>query len=54
VHTGIWWENVRERGPLEELGVDGKLIFEWNLNISNVRVWPGLIWLWIVKGGGLL
>jgi len=23
VHAGIWWENMRKRGHLEDLSVDG-------------------------------
>jgi len=30
--TGFWWVNMNERGHLEVLGVDGRLILEWNLN----------------------
>jgi hypothetical protein len=29
VHTGFWWENLKERGQLEDLGVDGKIILKW-------------------------
>jgi hypothetical protein len=28
--TGIWWGNLRERGHLEEAGVDGKIILRWS------------------------
>jgi hypothetical protein len=25
VHIGFWWENLRERNNLEDLGVEGKM-----------------------------
>jgi hypothetical protein len=28
-YTGFWWENVRERGRLEDPGVDGRIILRW-------------------------
>jgi hypothetical protein len=26
--AGFWWENIRERGHLEELSVDGRIILK--------------------------
>ena len=26
VYTGFWWENLRERGNLGDLGVNGRII----------------------------
>jgi hypothetical protein len=28
VHTGFWWGNLRERGNLENLDVDGGIILK--------------------------
>jgi hypothetical protein len=28
VHTALWWGNQRERGDLEDLGVDGRIILK--------------------------
>jgi len=28
VHTAFWWGNQRERGHLEDLGVDGRIILK--------------------------
>jgi hypothetical protein len=43
-HTEFWWGNLRERYRLEDLGVDGRIIFKW-------MSWTGLIWLKIGTGG---
>jgi hypothetical protein len=28
-HTGFWWGDVKERGRLKYLGLDGRIIFKW-------------------------
>jgi hypothetical protein len=30
VYTGFWWENLRERDHLENLGVDGRITLKWD------------------------
>jgi len=32
VHTGFWWEDLRERSFLEDLGVHGRIILKFILN----------------------
>jgi hypothetical protein len=29
MHTGFWWGNLKEREPLEDLGVDSRIILIW-------------------------
>jgi len=42
------------REQLEDLGTDGKIISEWNLNKQGRKMWTGFIWLKIGSSGGLL
>ena len=35
VHTGFWWENLREEDHLEDPGVDGKIIVKWIMEKWN-------------------
>jgi hypothetical protein len=32
VHRGIWWESLKERDQLKDLGVDVRTILQWVLN----------------------
>jgi hypothetical protein len=49
VYTGFRWKNPRERGNLEDVVVDGRIIIgRW------MASWTGLVWLRIGAGGGLL
>jgi hypothetical protein len=36
MHTGFWWENLREIDHLEDQGVDGRIILSWIF-----RKWDG-------------
>jgi hypothetical protein len=41
VHTGFWWENLIERGLLEDTGVDGRIILKcifrkWNGGMDRI------------------
>jgi hypothetical protein len=29
LHKGFWWEDMRERCHMEDLGVDGRIILKW-------------------------
>jgi hypothetical protein len=29
VYTGLWWRDQRERGHLEDPGIDGRIISRW-------------------------
>jgi hypothetical protein len=53
MHTEIWWRNLRERDPLEDLSVEGSIIFKWICKKWD-GAWTGLIWLRIGIGVGLL
>jgi hypothetical protein len=54
VHTGFWWGNLREGDHLEDLGVDGRIILKRIFKKWGGMAWPGLIWLRIGTGDGLL
>ena len=52
VYTEFWWGNLRERGHLEDPGVDGRIILR-----CIFRKWKGVVgtgwsWLRIGTGGG--
>jgi hypothetical protein len=45
VRSLIFWENLRERSHLEDLGVDRRTIIKKGIQEIRWRVWAGLIWL---------
>jgi hypothetical protein len=46
------WGDLRERGHLEDQGVDGRVILKWVSKKLDSEAWTGLIWLNIGTGGG--
>jgi hypothetical protein len=40
--TGFWWGDLRERGRLEELGVDERIILKWMFKNWNYK---GMDWI---------
>jgi len=42
MYTGFWWGNLRERGHLEDPGIDGSIILSWILRKYNVE---GMDWI---------
>jgi len=44
VYTVFWWGNLRKRDPLEDPGVDWRIILIWIVS-KLVGAGNGLIWL---------
>ena len=53
VYAGVWCGNLRERGHLEDPGVDGRIILRWIFGKWE-GVETGWSWLRIGTGGGHL
>jgi len=53
MHTGFWWEYLREGDHFEGPNVDGSISLKWILNKWD-RAWTGLIGLKRGTSGGLL
>jgi hypothetical protein len=43
MHTGFWWENLRERDHLEGPGVVGRIILKWIFEKWDGEPWTGLV-----------
>jgi len=54
VYSGFWWRNLRERGLLEDTGIDGRIILRRIFRKWDVGLWTGSSWLMIGTGGGHL
>jgi len=52
VYTGILWGNLKERGHLEDKGIDGRIILRWIFRKWDLGAWTGSIRLRIGTGGG--
>ena len=42
LHAGIWWGDLRERGHMGDLGVDGRMILKLNCRKLDGR---GMDWI---------
>jgi len=54
VRAGVWWGDLRERGHLEELVMDGSITLRCIIKKYDGRMWIGFIWLRIGTGDRLL
>ena len=54
VRRGFSWGDLRERGPLEDLGMDGRIMLKWIFKKWYVEALTGLVWLGIGTCRGLL
>ena len=39
MHTGFWWEDLRESDHFEDQGMDGRIILKW-----IIKKWDGVAW----------
>jgi hypothetical protein len=53
VHTEFLLQNLNERGNLEDLGIERRIILKLKFEKVAREAWTGLIWLRIATGGGL-
>ena len=54
MHTVSCWGKLRERNDLEDLVIDGRILFKWIVKKCVGEAWTGSIWLRIGTGGGRL
>jgi len=47
VHTGFWWGDLRERNHLEDLRVDGRIIWKWIFKKYDGE--GGMDWIHLAK-----
>ena len=39
MHSGFWWDNLKERDHIEDLGVGGRVVLKWILKRFGKKVW---------------
>jgi hypothetical protein len=44
MHTEFWWGNLKEGVKLEDLNINGRIIFNRILNKQAGSVWTDLMW----------
>jgi len=54
VHAVFWWEGLKERDHLENLGVAGSTVLIWIFKKWDREAWTGLIRFRVGTGGGPL
>jgi len=54
MHTLFWFENLKGRDYLGDLGADVRIVLEWMLGEQGGKVWTGCIWLRTGTSSGLL
>jgi len=54
VRTGFWWRDLMEGDHLEDLGLDGIIIFKCIFKKWDGEAWTELIWFRIGTVGGSL
>jgi hypothetical protein len=45
------WGTLRERDPLEDLGIDGRMMLKWIFKKQFGEAWTDLIWVRIGTSG---
>ena len=52
MHARLWWVDPKEKGHLEDLGVDRRAILKLIFKKWDGEAWTGLVWLSTGAGGG--
>jgi hypothetical protein len=49
----VCMENLKGRGHLRDIGIDGNILLKEILKKQGVKVWTGLIWISTVTSRGI-